>query len=116
MFKKESIVWLSLLGFILIHVQMNIHAPIWFIATAVLSGFIPVANLNFLKFALLEVVTLSICLFLNQPDTVILETLGIIIPVGGLGIIALTALISTITYGLVANTTYQLFGRKIFKF
>ena len=113
---KETIIWIGLLVFILIHIQMNIHHVGWFLATAMLGGFIPVKNLNFLRFSFIELIALAVCFLLNIPKIEVLKTLGEIFPVGGVGFMLLTALISTLSFAIVANSTYQLIGRRIYKF
>lgn len=114
MLKKNQYLYFIVL-IALVHSQFNVHSFGLFLLVSALTALIPIPNMRWWKYSLLELVALGFCLALHFPDTVVLETVGSILKTGGVGLIAATVLVSTITYTLVAWTIYSWVTRFIFE-
>jgi len=99
----------------LVHSQFNMHSFGLFLLVSAITALIPIPNMRWWKYSLLQLVALVFCLALNFPDTIVLDTVGSILKTGGFGLIAATIVVSTITYTLVAWTVYTWITRFIFE-
>lgn len=99
----------------LVHSQFNVHSFGLFLLVSALTALLPIPQMRWWKYSLLELVALTFCLALKFPDSAVLETVGGIVKTGGVGLIAATVLVSTITYTLVAWTVYSWITRFIFE-
>ncbi len=99
----------------LVHIQFNVHSFGLFLLVSALTALLPIPQMRWWKYSLLELAALAFCLLLKFPDPEVLETVGSIVKTGGIGLIAATVLVSTITYTLVAWAVYSWVTRFIFE-
>jgi len=114
MLKRNAYLYFIIL-IALVHSQFNVHSFGLFLLVSALTALIPIPQMRWWKYSLLELVALVFCLALKFPDAAVLETVGSILKTGGIGLIAATVVVSTITYTLVAWTVYTWVTRFIFE-
>lgn len=105
--QKKYLAYYFVIILALVHIQFNVHSFGLFLLVSALTALLPLPQMRWWKYSVLQLIALAFCLALKFPDTQVSETLGEILKTGGPAIIALTVLVSTITYTLVAWTVYQ---------
>lgn len=107
--------WYAVSFLLLVHLQLNLHEFAFFAGGSILIGLFPIKKMRWWKYALLELAALGFCLLLNQPEPATLQMLS---QLGGMSaplLVLVTLLFSTLTFTLVASTTYLSITKTAFK-
>ncbi len=112
---KKNIYLYFVILIALVHMQFNVHSFGLFLLVAALTALVPIPEMKWWKYAVLELIALVFCFGLRFPDAQVIETVGSIVHTGGVGLIVATVVVSTITYTLVAWTVYLWITRFVFE-
>jgi hypothetical protein len=112
---KPSLFWYTVAFLLLVHVQMNLHEFDFFVGAAVIIGLFPVKQVNWWKYALLELSSFLICLLLNAPESTTLKLIHELSGMNAVVFISATALLSTLTFVLVAQSVNLLITQSLFR-
>jgi len=112
---QPNLFWYTVSFLLLLHVQINLHQFAFFVGGSMIIGLFPIKGMRWWKFALIELAALAACLLLNFPENQTLTTIEAISGFSGPVLIGITAIFSTITATLSAQTVYEIVTKTVFK-